>query len=85
MDAAEGQCFRRHRDARHAKEATLVLSLPEHGFDTSERKAALGSQSYWHAGNVPLPFAGRRYIRVDALVADHRKITLEDDLDVPGP
>jgi copper transport protein len=32
---------------------------------------------------VPLPFAGRWHVRVDALIADHPKITLEDELDVP--
>ena len=33
--------------------------------------------------DVLLPFAGRGHIRVDARVADHHKITLEDALDEP--
>jgi copper transport protein len=31
---------------------------------------------------VPLPFAGRGHLRVDALVTDFQKVTLEDDVEV---
>jgi copper transport protein len=66
----------------HAKEATLTLSLPERGIGPLERKVVPGPDGYWHVGNVPIPFAGRWHMRVDALVTDFEKITLEDDFDV---
>jgi copper transport protein len=67
-----------------AKEATLFLSLPERGIEPLERKAVLGADGYWHVSSVPLPFAGHWHMRIDALVTDFKKITLEDDLDLPG-
>jgi copper transport protein len=33
---------------------------------------------------VPIPFAGRWLVRVDALVTDFDKVTLEEELEVPA-
>jgi copper transport protein len=66
------------------KEATLTLSLPERGIEPLERKAVPGADGYWHVGDVPIPLAGRWHMRVDALVTDFEKVTLEDDFDVPA-
>ena len=66
----------------HAKEATLTLSLPERGIDEIERQGMLGADHFWHVKNVPLTVPGRWHVRIDALVTDFEKITLEDDLDV---
>jgi copper transport protein len=66
------------------KEATLVLSLPERGIEPLERAAQLGPDGYWHVRDVPLPYPGRWHIRVEALVTDFEKVTLENDLDVPA-
>jgi copper transport protein len=33
---------------------------------------------------VPIPFAGRWRVRVDALVTGFAKVTLQDELDVPA-
>ncbi|WP_441236486.1 copper resistance CopC/CopD family protein [Bradyrhizobium sp. 930_D9_N1_4] len=68
-----------------AKEVTLTLSLPERGIEPIERDAALGPDGYWHVRKVELPFAGRWHVRIDALVTDFEKVTLEDDLDVVAP
>lgn len=65
-----------------AQEATLTLSLPERGIEPFERRAALGKDGYWHVADVALPFAGRWHLRIDALVTDFQKVTLEDDFDV---
>ena len=65
------------------KEATLVLSLPERGIEPLERKASLGADGYWSVRDVPIPYPGRWHVRVDAVTA-FRKITLEDDFDVPA-
>jgi copper transport protein len=66
-----------------AKEATLVLSLPERGIEPLERAATLGADGYWHVGDVPLPYPGHWHIRIEALVTDFKKVTLEDELDIP--
>src|SRR5205823_1662655 len=65
-----------------AKEATLALSLPERGIEPLERKAVLGPDGYWHVRDVPLPFPGRWHMRIDALVTDFHKVSLEDDFEV---
>jgi copper transport protein len=67
-----------------AKEATLTLSLPERGIEPIERPAALGPDGYWHLRDVPVPYPGRWHVRIEALVTDFQKITLEDDIDVPA-
>jgi copper transport protein len=65
------------------KEATLVLSLPERGIEPLPRKASLGADGYWSVRDVPIPYPGRWHVRVDAVTA-FRKITLEDDFEVPA-
>jgi copper transport protein len=67
-----------------AKEATLILSLPERGIEPMERPAALGSDGYWHVQGVPLPYPGHWHMRIEALVTDFQKVALEDELDIPG-
>jgi copper transport protein len=67
-----------------AKEATLILSLPERGIEPIERAASLGSDGYWHVRDVALPFPGHWHMRIEALVSDFQKIALEDELDIPG-
>jgi copper transport protein len=66
-----------------AKEATLILSLPERGIEPLERTASLGADGYWHVQGVPLPYPGHWHIRIEALVTDFKKVTLEDELDIP--
>lgn len=65
-----------------AKEATLTLSLTERGIAEIERQGTLGPDGFWHVGKVPLSVPGRWHMRIDALVTDFEKITLEDDFDV---
>jgi len=67
-----------------AKEVTLALSLPEKGIEPIERKAARDAAGNWTVRGVPLPFAGRWRVRVDALVTDFETVSLEDELDVPA-
>jgi copper transport protein len=68
-----------------AKEVTLTLSLPERGIEPMDRDASLGPDGYWHVRKVELPFAGHWHLRIDALVSDFEKITLEDEVDVASP
>lgn len=67
-----------------AREASLTLSLPERGIEPFERKALVGADGHWSVRDVPIPFAGRWHLRIDALVTDFERITLEDDFDVPA-
>ncbi len=66
----------------HAKEATLTLSIPAGGIEEIERPGVLGPDGFWRVDNVPLAVPGRWHLRIDALVTDFEKITLEDDFDV---
>lgn len=65
-----------------AKEVTLTLSLPERGIEPMEHDAELGADGYWHVRKVELPFAGKWHVRIEALVTDFEKVTLEDELEV---
>jgi copper transport protein len=65
-----------------AREVTLVLSLPERGVEALERKAMPGSDGNWHVRNVALPVAGRWRVRIDALITDFQKVTLEEDFEL---
>ena len=65
-----------------AKEATLAVSLPERGIEPMERRATLGADGYWHVRGVPLPLPGRWHMRIEALVSDFEKVTLEDQFEV---
>lgn len=65
-----------------AKEATLAVSLPERGVGPIERRATLGPDGYWHVRGVALPLPGRWQMRIEALVSDFEKVTLEDAFDV---
>jgi len=67
-----------------AKEVSLFLSLPEKGIEPMERKAERGADGVWTIRGVPIPFAGLWRIRVDALITDFEKVTLEEELDVPA-
>jgi copper transport protein len=75
-----------HSDASPlpVKEAVLILSLPERGIEPLERKATLGADGYWQVRDVPLPYPGRWHVRIEALVTDFEKISLEDEFDVPA-
>jgi copper transport protein len=67
-----------------AKEVSLFLSLPEKGIEPMERKALRGADGIWTIRDVPIPFAGLWRVRVEALVTDFEKVTLEEELDVPA-
>jgi copper transport protein len=67
-----------------AKEAALILALPERGIEPLERQATLGADGYWHLRDVPLPYPGRWHMRIEALVTDFERVTLEDEFDVPA-
>ena len=64
------------------KDATLILSLPGSGIEPLIRKAVPAADGYWHVDDVDLPTPGRWHMRIDA-TTPFRKITMEDDFDLP--
>jgi copper transport protein len=66
-----------------ARAATLILSRPEGGAEPIARKAALGSDQYWHVENVPVTAAGRWHVRIEAETV-FKTIALEEDFDLPA-
>ena len=66
-----------------AKAATLILSKPEGSAPPVERKASLSSDGYWRVEDVAMPSAGRWHMRIEAETA-FRKVTLEEDFDMPN-
>jgi copper transport protein len=60
----------------------LTLSLPARGIEPIEREAVRGPDGSWRAAAVPLPLAGRWHLRIDALVTDFEKVTLEGDFEL---
>jgi copper transport protein len=73
---------RRVRRVTGGRPHRLTLSLPECGIEPRERNTVRGPDGDWHVRGAPLPFAGRWHMRIDALVTDFQKVTLEDDFEV---
>jgi copper transport protein len=65
-----------------AKEVTLSLSNPAAGIEAIERKAVRLGPGEWQVPGIVLPVAGLWFARVDALVTDFEKLSLEAELAV---
>jgi copper transport protein len=66
-----------------AKEVTLVLSNRAAGIEPMQRAAAGQGDGHWHVDDLPIPLAGRWRLRVEILVGDFDKVTLDDDVLLP--
>jgi copper transport protein len=66
-----------------AKEVVLVLSRPDAGIEPLRLDAARVDETIWRIDDVRLPVAGRWHVRVEILVSDFEKTTVEDDADLP--
>ncbi len=65
-----------------AKEIVVTLSRPADGIEGLERKLSPTAEGPWTAEGVTLPLAGRWSVRVDLLVTDFDKLSLEGEIDV---
>jgi copper transport protein len=65
-----------------AKEVTVTLAKPDAGIEPIERKAVRMPDGQWRAEGLVLPVAGRWQVRVDVLVSDFEKATLEDTIEI---
>ena len=65
-----------------AKEVALVLANPGAGIEPIRFDAAAG-ESRWRVDDLRIPVAGRWSLRVDILIDDFDKVTLEDAVTLP--
>jgi copper transport protein len=63
-----------------AKEVTLLLAKPEAGIEPLRMPATQVEGASWRIDHVQLPALGNWHVRVEILVSDFEKITLEDKI-----
>jgi copper transport protein len=64
------------------KEVTVSLSLPAAGIAPLKRQASRTQDGEWRIDDAPFPQAGHWHLRIEALVTDFEKTTLEGDIDI---
>jgi copper transport protein len=64
------------------KEVSLALSLPAAGITPLKRQARRAEDGEWRVEEAPFPRPGRWHLRIEALVTDFEKTTLEGDIDI---
>jgi copper transport protein len=62
------------------KGVTLVFSQPASGIEPLRREAAGIGDARWRLDDVVLPTAGRWRLRIEVLIDDFDKVSLEDDI-----
>jgi copper transport protein len=65
------------------KEVTLVIANPTAGIEPIRRNAVRSGEVNWRIDNLVIPIAGRWQVRVDLLISDFERITLEDAAALP--
>jgi copper transport protein len=63
--------------ALDAKEVLLTLENKAAGIEAISRPATRGSDAVWYVEQIPVPVGGRWEVRVDVLVSDFEKRTLD--------
>jgi copper transport protein len=71
-----------------AKEVTLVLASPASGIEPLRRRAARTGESTtfsstWRIDDLTIPVAGQWSLRVEVLINDFEKVTLEETVRLP--
>jgi copper transport protein len=66
-----------------AKEVTLVLANAAAGIEPLRRSAAHAGASNWRIDDLSVPVAGRWNVRVEILVSDFDKVSVEDTVTLP--
>jgi copper transport protein len=70
-------------NALKVKEVTVVLANPAAGIGPVRRAAAHRGDGHWRVEGLRVPVAGQWIVRVDLLIDDFTKLTLEDQVDLP--
>ena len=66
-----------------AKEVTLFLGNTAAGIEPLRLPAAHIEGATWRVENVSIPTVGRWQVRVEILINDFEKVTIEDQIDLP--
>lgn len=64
------------------KEVTVSLENARAGIEPMERRAERGADGTWQVDGLVIPVPGRWQLRVDVLISDFEKATLEDAVEV---
>jgi copper transport protein len=65
------------------REVTLVLANPAAGIEPIRRRAARAQDNAWRVDGVRVPLAGRWNLRVEILISEFEKVTLDDTVELP--
>ena len=65
------------------KEVTLVLANPAAGIEPMRRAATPVGKGTWRIDDLRIPVAGRWHLRVEFLISDFDKLTIEDTVTLP--
>ena len=65
------------------KEVTLVLANPAAGIEPMRRAATPVGKGTWRIDDLRIPVAGRWNLRVEFLISDFDKLTIEDTVTLP--
>jgi copper transport protein len=60
-----------------------VLANPAAGIEPMRRGAAHAGESNWRIDDLRVPVAGRWNVRIEILVSDFDKVTVEDTVTLP--
>jgi copper transport protein len=66
-----------------AKEVVLVLSKPDAEIEPLRLDASRIDETIWRIDGVRLPVAGHWHTRIEILVSDFERTSVEDDIDLP--
>ena len=64
-----------------AKEVVLFLFKPDAGIEPLRLPTARAEATIWQSDDVSLPISGRWHVRVEILISDFEKLTLEDEIE----
>jgi copper transport protein len=67
-----------------AKEVSLEVSNPTAGIEPISGEAALGEDGLWRVTDLRLPLGGEWSVKLDVLITDFERATLEGTLTVPS-
>jgi copper transport protein len=66
-----------------AKEVVLILTNPPAGIEPMRRSAVQTDANTWRIDSLHIPIEGQWVVRVDILISDFEKVTLEDTATLP--
>jgi copper transport protein len=66
-----------------AKEVVLILANPPAGIEPMRRSAVQTDANTWRIDSLHIPIEGQWVVRVDILISDFEKVTLEDSATLP--